>query len=659
MHSPDSEISNLKFDCEQFQLKFDNVLYPAITFCNLNPYKRSLIRLVPSVKDTMDVYENAKWMSKKNRQNRPRTDSLSYGAVEDKLKVLELFKDEILQAYHESGHQDDHSTNSSMKLNERDGAKNIPTDEFNQQILDQNVEMNQNQRFRKEPAIWLNQETSRKNSDTQHHRSRREEIIKEQFDHYQSKNTSPHSCTSPLNLYSGVNMIQIPRRRYEAIEAHCKCIGTMDMECIRFESVPLSNDAKCICTFDREMNVAWPCFNISVWQDEECPICAEDGHCEPKSNENVISVNWPCMCRRRQSDTVHNLFIKPYCIAKRMNILKLWTAHPDWEQNEMHWPSSTTSTTTTTTSTPSTTLLPSTEDDEYRRKKNQSARVSAPETVKAMGFTGMTDGVAMLTRAKENLIFTMSALSKMQRIALSHSKRDFIEMCSFDGKQCDIDKDFKLHVDPEFGNCYTFNWGINNNYTSSRAGPMYGIRILLFVNISDYMATSESTGVRIAVHSPTEFPFPDTFGYSAPIGFASSFGLRKQVVKKLGAPYGDCEVRKKMNSSWYIYSDYDYNPEGCHRSCFQNVLLEKCGCGDPRFPVPKGLKHCSAFNASARACLERSILEVGDFHHLTTDLQDCECRQPCEHESFTVTFSTSKWPSNINDVISLNIATTQ
>lgn len=51
--------------------------------------------------------------------------------------------------------------------------------------------------------------------------------------------------------------------------------------------------------------------------------------------------------------------------------------------------------------------------------------------------------------------------------------------------------------------------------------------MLLFVNTSDYMATSEAAGVRLAVHSPTDFPFPDTFGYSAPVGFASSFGLKK------------------------------------------------------------------------------------------------------------------------------------
>lgn len=55
-------------------------------------------------------------------------------------------------------------------------------------------------------------------------------------------------------------------------------------------------------------------------------------------------------------------------------------------------------------------------------------------------FQGMTDGVAMLTRAKENLMFTMSALSAEQREALSQSKHEFIEMCSFNGHECNIDE---------------------------------------------------------------------------------------------------------------------------------------------------------------------------------------------------------------------------
>ncbi|KAL6724844.1 hypothetical protein Aduo_019697 [Ancylostoma duodenale] len=282
-------------------------------------------------------------------------------------------------------------------------------------------------------------------------------------------------------------------------------------------------------------------------------------------------------------------------------------------------------------------------------RPNQRAIVSNPETIKAMGFSGMTDGVAMLTKAKENLMFTMSALSAEQRVALSQSKLEFIEMCSFNGHECDIEQDFRLHVDPEFGNCFTFNYDVNNNYTSSRAGPMYGIRVLLFVNTSDYMSTSESAGVRLAIHAPTEYPFPDTFGYSAPVGFASSFGMKKKLIQRLSSPYGDCIHTETFNQSDYIYQHYDYHPEGCHRSCFQTNLIRDCSCGDPRFPVPQNSKHCSAFNATARDCLERNIGSVGDFHHVT-ERMNCECKQRCTEIVHEVTFSASRWPSGATDL---------
>lgn len=48
---------------------------------------------------------------------------------------------------------------------------------------------------------------------------------------------------------------------------------------------------------------------------------------------------------------------------------------------------------------------------------------------------------------------------------------------------------------------------------------------MVFVNATDYLPTTEATGVRIAIHGQDEYPFPDTFGYSAPTGAVSSFGL--------------------------------------------------------------------------------------------------------------------------------------
>ncbi|VDM85781.1 unnamed protein product [Strongylus vulgaris] len=51
------------------------------------------------------------------------------------------------------------------------------------------------------------------------------------------------------------------------------------------------------------------------------------------------------------------------------------------------------------------------------------------------------------------------------------------------------------------------------------------LRLMVFVNTSDYLPTKEATGVRIAIHGQRECPFPDTFGYSAPTGAVSSFEM--------------------------------------------------------------------------------------------------------------------------------------
>lgn len=101
--------------------------------------------------------------------------------------------------------------------------------------------------------------------------------------------------------------------------------------------------------------------------------------------------------------------------------------------------------------------------------------------------------------------------------------------------------------------------------------------------------------------------------------------------------------------------------QGCHRSCFQNKLLRECSCGDPRFPMPPGGRHCSAFNATARmfmhkdrelpqtgSCLERHIGSVDDYHHVAD--HSCKCSQSCRHDVFEVTFSAAKWPSGATDV---------
>ncbi|KAF8354860.1 hypothetical protein PRIPAC_96483 [Pristionchus pacificus] len=496
-------------------IKFDEADFPAVTFCNLNPYKKSLISLIPSVKDTMDVFDNARSSSKAKNENSLKSRRSQLIEMRAR-RVKELFKSEF-------------ENDATYKSN----------------------------------AITTNRLTRNK------------------------------------------RQFRPPSQVYEAIEAHCLCLeaGHSEMECIRFESPPKKENSKCICT---------------VWYNHMCPVCSEKGLCETKSSAGTVAQN---------SSTISSIneVAKPYCIRKARNTRRLWEMVDAPEKmavvaKEVPKPP-------TTTVPPRAT--PVSQVSKKTKIRSQRPIVSEPETISAMGFAEMSDGVAMLTQARQNLMFTMAALSREQRIALSQDLDEFIEMCSFDGKDCDIQRDFKLHVDPEFGNCYTFNYDRTRNLSSSRSGPMYGIRVLLFVNSSDYISTTESTGVRLAIHPASQYPFPATFGYSAPVGFASSFGIKKLKIERLTG-YGDCAEN------------------GCHRSCFQNRMLEDCDCGDPRFPVPQGQRHCSAFNATARRYLESKIGK-GDLHHVSAWASDCDCKHPCKEVVYSMAFSTSKWPSGSTD----------
>uniref|UniRef100_A0A915EDK5 Amiloride-sensitive sodium channel n=1 Tax=Ditylenchus dipsaci TaxID=166011 RepID=A0A915EDK5_9BILA len=200
-------------------------------------------------------------------------------------------------------------------------------------------------------------------------------------------------------------------------------------------------------------------------------------------------------------------------------------------------------------------------------------------------------------------------------------------------------------ADPTFGNCYTFNFDRNKTKSSIRAGATHGLRVSVYVNASEYLPITESVGVRITIHDQDQFPFPDTFGYNAPTGFISSFGMKLSRMSRLPTPYGDCQDDETKNN--YIYRGYRYSIEGCYRTCFQEMVVKECGCADPRFPAPPKTVHCEVFNSSARKCLEDQTTRLGHLHELSSEQAavQCRCRQPCKQSVYTVSYSAANWPS--------------
>ncbi|KFD67677.1 hypothetical protein M514_08530 [Trichuris suis] len=365
--------------------------------------------------------------------------------------------------------------------------------------------------------------------------------------------------------------------RYKPLYARCLCPDE-DGECVPFLTAPLAGEGVCLCYFDKRTRVPWPCLSEKHWRTEWCSRCSPSGNCWEVLKKRQLSSQddiQRCVCDSRSHKCLAATGGQPERIwdPKYSDVrLDRYTTTVAIDPP----PVETTTTTTTSSAPPTTTTTtgPS-EDQQYSE---------------TMGFQGITDETAKVSKAQENTLFIMAEMSNETRVRLSQQKKDFILQCSFNGRQCNIEKDFKLYVDPVYGNCYMFNSDNSQNRTTSRAGPIYGLSLVVYVDVDDYLPTTKASGVRLVVHSQDEYPFPDTNGYNAPTGLMSSFGLRLRKIERLPAPYGDCVHEGKTED--YIYKDQVYTLEGCYRSCFQMELIKACGCGDPRFPVPEGRRHC-------------------------------------------------------------------
>lgn len=53
-----------------------------------------------------------------------------------------------------------------------------------------------------------------------------------------------------------------------------------------------------------------------------------------------------------------------------------------------------------------------------------------------------------------------------------------------------------------------FNYNASEPKYSSRAGATYGLRLLAYVNTTEYLPITEAVGVRITIHDQNEFAFP-------------------------------------------------------------------------------------------------------------------------------------------------------
>ncbi|CAD5215699.1 unnamed protein product [Bursaphelenchus xylophilus] len=373
---------------------------------------------------------------------------------------------------------------------------------------------------------------------------------------------------------------------------------------------------RCLCQLDWTSKALWPCFPYNTWKEKICTECVPDlGHCpmrfyhgkqDKKKLQGDLDI---CLCHKEYN----------HCIANNENG-EIPEILPTFDVDHMNFtqafvtakPKKVGPTTTTTT--------------------------EAPAVREALGYEELKNDISIATQARENIKFAVGEKNESAKVDMSQNMDELILECTFNQRDCEIKKDFRLTHDATFGNCYTFNWDRTKDVTAHRAGANFGLRVLLYANVSEYLPTSESVGFRITVHDKWVVPFPDAFGHTAPTGFMSSFG--KQFYR-IAPPHGKCKDGGEEEDR-YIYKNYKYSVEGCHRSCTQYEIVKTCGCADPSYPIPNGTTMCKLTDPAARNCIKNTTQLMG---RMIAEANICKCHQPCSELGYEVSYSAARWPS--------------
>ncbi|XP_022808877.1 acid-sensing ion channel 1C-like [Stylophora pistillata] len=230
-----------------------------------------------------------------------------------------------------------------------------------------------------------------------------------------------------------------------------------------------------------------------------------------------------------------------------------------------------------------------------------------------------------------------------------HQIEDMILNCKFHRRECldrhaDMRKYWTQFWHTRYGNCYSFNKGVDKNgtYTPLMTSAQTGLGLTLEINIEqdEYISQlSQEAGVRVFLGGQEEMPFPREQGISVAPGYSTAIQLRKVIIKRLD-PFrnSSCESRNdRFQESIFGRYNVTYSTTACKISCLVQAMKSNCGC------VIYELKYsnipvCNVENTDIVKCVNKVYKSFDD--------GNCSrCQERCRETIFKTTVSLAKWPS--------------
>ncbi|NXO82991.1 SCNNB protein, partial [Sitta europaea] len=249
------------------------------------------------------------------------------------------------------------------------------------------------------------------------------------------------------------------------------------------------------------------------------------------------------------------------------------------------------------------------------------------------------------------ILQSTSILSKVplhERIRMGYQAEDMILACLYGAEPCNY-KNFTQIYHPDHGNCYIFNWGMDEEaLNSSNPGAEFGLKLILDISQQDYIPyLSSAAGARLMLHQQKSFPFLKDQGIYAMAGTETSIGVLVDELERMGYPYSDCTMNGSDVPVRNLYSQYNtsYSIQACLRSCFQNHMVQICGCGHYMFPLPEGVTYCNNEDNPGWAYCYSSLRSSIKQRQICID----SCKETCNDTQYKMTISMADWPSEASE----------
>ncbi|XP_049270283.1 degenerin-like protein unc-105 [Rhipicephalus sanguineus] len=228
---------------------------------------------------------------------------------------------------------------------------------------------------------------------------------------------------------------------------------------------------------------------------------------------------------------------------------------------------------------------------------------------------------------------------------LGHQRENMVVSCLVGGKDCNTPEHLQMKVYGRYGNCFCLgcNLSAEREKIQTAYSPDQGVRLLLNLEIHEYLPHTTEAGFVVSVHQPgVQVDFRDSI-FLLPC-HTTMISVTQSIYFRLEPPYRNpCQRDFPEKYREYVPPDRVYTRKACRHICAQLYVIAACGCQSHDYDtVDRSLADiCNEDDEELNKC----IAEVSE--RIDGGKVDCPCLESCTVIEYSWQASSLKWTKHI------------